>query len=159
MNNQSLLHKTLQCASHSNAIAIHLARDLIAARADVNLRDNPRRTPLHYCNDREAARMMLELGANVDAVDHRGYTPLHRCTDVDTVRVLLEFRANPSAVSRRGNHSPLYCACLDGRAEVARVLIDANADLHVCSSDEASPLHVAAINGHVEVVRPLSQCS
>ncbi len=49
----------------------------------------------------------------------------------------------------------MYRACLDGRVESARLLIDAGADINLANSSGNTPLSVAARNGHAHIVKML----
>jgi ankyrin repeat protein len=49
----------------------------------------------------------------------------------------------------------LFVAAYHGQASVARVLIDAGADLDEGGSAEMAPLHAATVNNHLEVLRLL----
>ncbi len=53
------------------------------------------------------------------------------------------------------NWTPLHVAAGYGRVEIARMLIDAGANVNVQDADGLTPLHVAALNGRVEIVRML----
>ena len=54
------------------------------------------------------------------------------------------------------NYTPLHVAVREGSVEIARMLIDAGADLDVQDTwGSQTPLHVAAINERVEIARML----
>jgi len=47
---------------------------------------------------------------------------------------------------------PIHIAAFSGNVEIARMLLDAGADLETGDSDESTPLHVAALNRRPEMV-------
>jgi ankyrin repeat protein len=49
----------------------------------------------------------------------------------------------------------LFIASQDGHVEVARLLIEAGADIDKAKDNGVTPLYVASQNGHVEVARLL----
>lgn len=51
--------------------------------------------------------------------------------------------------------TPLFCAALNGHADVAHVLLSEGADVNARDSSAATPLHAAVINDHVDVTRLL----
>jgi hypothetical protein len=54
-----------------------------------------------------------------------------------------------------GGSSPLITACVFGRSEMARMLIDAGADVNFKNNDGSTPLHSAAFFCRPEIVRML----
>ena len=56
---------------------IELLRWLLAAGADVRLRDEDGDTPLHVCETVECAVLLVEAGAGLTEADNDGKTPYH----------------------------------------------------------------------------------
>ncbi len=54
-----------------------------------------------------------------------------------------------------GGSTPLIAACVFGKTEVAKALINAGADLTITNNDGATPLHVAAFFCDTAIVRAL----
>lgn len=54
-----------------------------------------------------------------------------------------------------GGSSPLITACVFDRTEMARLLIDAGADVNFRNNDGSTPLHTAAFFCRLEIVRLL----
>ena len=54
---------------------------------------------------------------------------------------------------------PLYVACRHGHTEIARRLLEANANVHVERREGSSALHVAAANGYAECVALLLEAN
>ncbi|EOD05751.1 hypothetical protein EMIHUDRAFT_359788 [Emiliania huxleyi CCMP1516] len=52
--------------------------------------------------------------------------------------------------------TPLYIACYKGHLEIARLLLEASADINQARSDGCTPLFVACLKGHLEVAKLLS---
>jgi ankyrin repeat protein len=96
------------------------------------------RTPLHFAQGEEAARLLLEHGADADAKNFWGQTPLHEASengDVGAARVLLEHGADVNA--RDSNcATPLHLASgpalmssRGGHPDVVRLLLRYNSDI------------------------------
>ena len=73
--------------------AAEVVKELLAAGADVNARDDGDRTPLHratHCGNTEAVKLLLANGANANATGANGYTLLHNAAGcVEVVKELL----------------------------------------------------------------------
>ncbi|MGW4401774.1 ankyrin repeat domain-containing protein [Amycolatopsis nivea] len=82
--------------------------------------------------------------------------------DVDTVRELLANGAEvdevfPMVGGFNDGHTPLLVAARDGHTEIARLLLDAGADVNATEPTfGAVPLHKAVYNGHVELTRTIA---
>ncbi|WP_433544302.1 ankyrin repeat domain-containing protein (plasmid) [Streptomyces sp. CA-294286] len=77
--------------------------------------------------------------------------------DTAVVKALLRSGVDPGRADREGT-TPLYEACVNGKAEIARLLLAAGASPNARSSGlgaEGTPLCAAACWGHTETVREL----
>ncbi len=74
----------------------------------------------------------------------------------DVARVAELIRANPDLVNERDTNQtrdlPLHTAAVQGNIEIARLLLDAGAELDGGDSDNSTPLHVACLQRHPEMV-------
>ena len=75
----------------------------------------------------------------------------------DAARVKEMLRQDPDLVSLPDENDqflapPLCLAAIAGDIEMARILLDAGADVDLGDVDESTPLHVAALNRHPEMV-------
>jgi ankyrin repeat protein/ketosteroid isomerase-like protein len=82
--------------------------------------------------------------------------------DVDEVRRLIAAGAEiderfPAVNGFNDAHTPLLVAARDGHTEIARLLLEAGADVNATEPTfGAVPLHKAVYNGHVELTRMIS---
>lgn len=97
----------------------------------------------------------------VDAQNDEGDTALHLAAlsgSFDVCDILLQHGAD---VAVRNNHqqTPLEWACLVGRADIARLLIEAyGCDIACVNANGETPLHVAMVGGRDDLVRLLLRC-
>ncbi|XP_049799666.1 ankyrin repeat domain-containing protein 1-like [Schistocerca nitens] len=107
--------------------AVEELRVLTAVGADVETRDEYRKTALHWAAERGYARAvdcLLSNGAEVNTRDRWQLTPLHRAAErghQDVVTVLLEAGADKSAMDNRGR-TPLYIAKVINRWQIMNIL-------------------------------------
>jgi len=86
-------------------------------------------------------------------------TPLHHaasCGIHDVIKFLILERSQD--VNARGIHddeTPLGVACRKGHSEVARVLLECDADKETRDGGDWSPLERASLAGHIDIVRVL----
>eukprot|EP00802_Teleaulax_amphioxeia_P005871 Tamp_05875.p1 GENE.Tamp_05875~~Tamp_05875.p1 ORF type:complete len:918 (+),score=233.53 Tamp_05875:260-2755(+) len=111
---------------------------LIAAKADVNFRNNDGRAPLSLgaeFGQTAAMTILIEAGANINAVDARGRTALHVAVAfnrVDTARQLLAWNADPNIQSKTQKWTPLHLAAMSASPNMLMVwLLLAGPDLPI----------------------------
>lgn len=115
---------------------VEAVRLLIEHGVDVRGRDRYRRTPMHYANGPDAVkviRMLVNEGADVSARDREGMTPLETMLnsniDSDVVNVLLDMGSpTPRYPVGAFGMGPLDVALLNGRADLARLLVGLGAN-------------------------------
>ena len=99
----------------------------------------------------------LDRGASVNARSDEGYTALHAAVEhgqLETLKLLLAHDAEVNTELKHGD-TPLHtCVALEKREapEMARLLIQAGADVNAPSTRERTPLHVAAERASPETV-------
>ena len=113
---------------------------LVDQGADINAKDNYKRTPLHsqaisWCGN---IRLFIELGSDIEAVDYRNETPLHAAAGAfkpNAVQELVTHGANVNAENDL-KQTPLAKALTSCRntnivnmSEIARILIDAGTSI------------------------------
>ena len=116
-------------------IPLELMDWLIAQGADINVKDEYDRTPLHYhaqVNNVERVALLLEKGADIEAQDKYKNTPLHFAEyNTEVAQLLIEKGADIKAKDDRG-YNPMECmlsrlrnAYIEKAAKVAEVYLKA----------------------------------
>jgi ankyrin repeat protein/L-ascorbate metabolism protein UlaG (beta-lactamase superfamily) len=100
--------------------------------------------------------LMTALGAWL-AVAAAGAGEIHDAVAAgDAARVTALLRGRPELVRAADANPtrdlPLHTAAVAGRVEIARLLLDAGAEVDGFDADESTPLHVAALNRRREMV-------
>lgn len=75
---------------------------LVAAGADVNVRDDEGQTPLMLCNELDIAKTLLDFGAEVNAIDSQGETALFHTVDPGVAELLISRGADINIRNKRG---------------------------------------------------------
>eukprot|EP01034_Spumella_vulgaris_P024692 gene24692-31065_t len=150
-NKKTPLH---QAAEHNCPGA---AQHLVAHKADINALNRWKQTPLHEAavkGHHEVVTVLLTAKANTKLLNNNKDTPLHLAASyshTETVTLLLVAGANTHIVNEL-EQTPLHVA---GTAEIAKLLIDAGAEVDSVDKDLETALHYAARKGHIEFVQLL----
>ncbi|KAJ3126839.1 hypothetical protein HK100_010053 [Physocladia obscura] len=122
---------------------------LIQNAADPNLPNENKQTPLFYAASKgfpDICSLLISGGAKVNVRDKLNQTALHRVAAKGSIPVLTLLLAleniNLDTQDRAGN-APLHIAIENGHAEIARVLIEAGADLDLQNEEKQLPLSLA----------------
>jgi ankyrin repeat protein len=116
-------------------------------------------------NHVEVARLLLVRGANVDAQTDR-VIPDGMESSIERADGTRSMSANIGAAgpgvyraraipSPSGAMTPLLFAAREGHMDMARLLVDAKANLNLRSANGTAPLIVAIINNHIQLARYL----
>jgi len=146
-------------------------RILLAAGADIGIRDCDQDTPLLTALKHvqwDAARELVQAGAAVNVWDRSGFSPLHIMTmsyygklpgqdeDVrEMLGILLAAGANPwlRPLECRGADSVMNSALIQGRYDVVRFLLEGGAKP---DGSEIVGVQVAALAGEEDILRRLA---
>lgn len=162
---------------------INVIRTLLEIGANQEKRNNAGDTPLHMAvnnGDGEILKIFIEANANLEVRNNDGDTPLHMAVNNGSgkiVKILIDGDVNLNATNSSGN-TPLHCLAfksteitpvlpelrirgiicsitipLNNFLKVAKILIDANAELNPLNRDGVTPLHIAAHHGEPEMVQ------
>lgn len=117
----------LHCAGRSNNV--HMATHLIRLGANLDARDNSRKTPLHwsaYHCSTETFKLMLVSGAEFRSPDEYGRTSLHlagMAGSMEIVTALLRvMNVAEINLKERGGRTALVMACIFGHENVVETL-------------------------------------
>ena len=79
-------------------------KELIEAKADVNIQNQWGKTPLHYVTTEKLMKLLLDAGANINHQNNNySYTPLHSaCYKPEIIKLLLEAGADYTIKNKNG---------------------------------------------------------
>ena len=134
---------------------------LLERGANVNARDSVQSTALMWAvraNHPEAVDLLIHRDAEVNARTRKGNPPARRAPDsgggshgLGIVRSGWPERGYQEPTP--GEMTALLYAARDGRMEIARVLISANAQVNHVEANGVSPLVMAIANNHIDVAQ------
>ena len=147
------MHTSLMEASMDGHTDV--ARLLLDSGCNVNMPQDSFESPLtlaacggHY----DLAKLLIDRGANVEEMNDEGYTALMEAAregHEKVVKVLIDNGADVNQQTEETQETALTLACCAGFIDVARLLIEANADIEKgCST----PLMEAAQEGYEKLV-------
>ncbi|XP_059195560.1 B-cell lymphoma 3 protein homolog [Centropristis striata] len=143
------------------AIVCNLIQLLLLARRSLDVYNNLRQTPLHLAVITQQANMveaLLRDGADPAALDRNGQTALHLCCEYDQCDCLSVVLSHSSAstcleIRNYEGLSPLHLAVLRGHRVLARMLLDAGADINAMDIKSGqSPLMHAVESNNADMV-------
>jgi len=79
--------------------------------------------------------------------------------NVEAVRQHIEAGSNLDEKEPTGGSSPLITAIVFGKTEVAKLLIEAGANVNFINNESSTPLHTAAFFCHIEIIEMLFEHS
>lgn len=141
--------------------AADCAEALMAAGAGLDLATESGGTALHAAADwgrSEIVRSLLANGADVDLQDNEGWSPLHVAVfhgDAGLVGELVAAGADVDANVIATGRTALIQAIEDGKFDIARMLLDAGADVDRHKDGRTTPLMAAVAAGRDDLVRAL----
>lgn len=142
-------------------IVCKLIQLLVLAGRSLDIYNNLRQTPLHLAVITKQPNMvetLLRAGAEPSALDRNGQTALHLCCEYnqrDCLSVVLSLSTLSTCLEIRNYEglSPLHLAVLQGRKDLARLLLSAGADINVMDVKSGqSPLMHAVENNNADMV-------
>jgi len=102
------------------------------------------------------SELLEESPELLNAFSEHGFTPLGMAThfgNVEIVRYLLLKGADANLPSQNGYHVyPIHAAVGSNFEEIAKMLVEAGAEVNVFQASRMTPLHTAAQNGNVELL-------
>ena len=134
---------------------------LLSAGADANAVNDLGVAPLLLAcqnGNGDLVAMLLQAGADGEARPESGETPLMaaaRVGGIEAVRALLSHGAEVNAQGTDREQTALMWALAEKHVDIARLLIDEGAHLHVGSKSGFTPLLFAARAGDLEAVQVL----
>lgn len=131
--------------------------------ADVEVRSNDGRTPLHLAclKGRTAVvQLLISSGAQCDVVDHSNWSPLIDASNggyLELVKILLNHQVRINVQTSGRQETALHHAIYNSHIDVAIYLVERGADCSLFDSSGASPFHAAISKGILKLVEKMVQ--
>ena len=156
------LKASVEQASKQATLARHAdyVKELLAAGADVNIKNNENYTTLIYGakeGNVNIVKMMIAAGADVNTVNIHGSTPLAITAEDGHVDCLKEFLAAGAQINKqeKDGRTALHFACQKGHINCVKELIDAGTELGVTDHEGRTALMYAIFSGSFDCVTEL----
>ncbi|GME51202.1 hypothetical protein GTA08_BOTSDO05128 [Neofusicoccum parvum] len=111
----------------------------------------------------QIVKLLVEAGVDINYQDEQGETALHvaaRYGHTECAKILIEGsqdqKANVNLAEKTFAWTPLFIACVDGHLPVAKLLVDAGADLEKPDLSGWTPKEHAALRGHLDIAKVLA---
>ncbi|XP_026225881.1 B-cell lymphoma 3 protein homolog [Anabas testudineus] len=143
------------------AVVCKLIDLLLYAHRSLDIYNNLRQTPLHLAVITQQPKMvdtLLRAGADPTALDRNGQTALHLCCEYnqpECLSVVLTQSPSPACLEIRNyeGFSPLHLAVLRDHMDLARMLLNAEADINAMDIKSGqSPLMHAVESNNADMV-------
>ncbi|KAF2638123.1 glycerophosphodiester phosphodiesterase GDE1 [Massarina eburnea CBS 473.64] len=113
---------------------------------------------------KDIVKLLVDAGADINYRNEQGETALHVAARLDRVQcatVLLQgstsYKIDVDVPEKTFAWTPLFIACVDGNINIARLLVDRNADVDRCDIDGYTAKEHAALRGHIQIIRMLAE--
>lgn len=161
--NRRGLTPLMLAACSSGKEALEVLKELLVGKGDVNALDVNNWTALHHaCRNgkTEVFKYFVQNHADPTAMTQDQKTTMMLATHegkVDLIKELLKFRSVRAQIVLKDAMmaTALHYACKDGFTEIARLLIEHNAKVHIKDIDGRPPLMWACENGKLDVCKVL----
>ncbi|KKY19022.1 putative glycerophosphodiester phosphodiesterase gde1 [Diplodia seriata] len=112
----------------------------------------------------QIVKLLVDAGVDINYQDEQGETALHlaaRYGHTVCAKTLItgtsDQKANVELAENAFAWTPLFIACVDGHLDVAKLLIEAGADLEKADLSGWTPKEHAALRGHLDIANVLAE--
>lgn len=140
---------------------IEAMRELLDAKADVNLQDNSGFHALYLgagAKDAEkVVKFLVSRSANVNLRNKSGYTPIHNacgCGEKGAIEALLEADADLNIRSSTGS-APIHVAVLNDQPDALEALASLTANLDMPAFGGNTPVHEGVMQNNPAIIQKL----
>ncbi|MHB1947780.1 MAG: ankyrin repeat domain-containing protein [Gammaproteobacteria bacterium] len=135
-----------------DADSVEVVKILLNNKADINVTDGQGNTLLHKMIMRkklDIAKTLIDASANIEIKNQFGFTPIFVAVslgNIDSLKLLLAARADISAANNLGNTVLHFAVGIKHNSEILKLLLNANAKIHVKNIKGLSPFQLACQN-------------